>query len=178
MMPYRVSIPDRCHKAEQLQIEEPDNRLLFVMGRWSWRWNHSTALAGKQINLVDVAASSLSSAGWGPGPGPDRGPGPSPGPGVWSRPDADLLLDNDGLRLPLRLLFNDQFVGHRLRCVPPAFSSRLAWIVGFCFVVPQANEFLESGCMWQGLPFCPWARLPSALQIFTNPNDLRNIRQT
>lgn len=25
----------------------------------------------------------------------------------------------------------------------------------FCFVVARTNEFLESGCMWQGLPFSP-----------------------
>lgn len=66
-----------------------------------WRWNP----AGKQINLVDVAASSLSS--------------PGRGAQVFDLDLMlrcyDLLLDNDGLRLHLRLLFNDQFVGLRLR---------------------------------------------------------------
>jgi len=86
------------------------------------------------------------------------------GPGVWSRPDADaeadLLLDNDGLRLPLRLLFNDQFVGLRLRCVPTAFSARLAGIVlfGLRLLCPRLMSFSKVGVCGRGSPFGPGIR--------------------
>jgi len=70
------------YKAEQLQIGELDNRLLadgwrcMAMGKVDVDVDRDgdgdgdgttrRVRAGKQINLVDVAASSLSSAGRGP----------------------------------------------------------------------------------------------------------------